>query len=109
MAAPKLRTQIELEQPLTMFQGFTKTTSDADATTILDVSLVMEEANRITFVVELGDLYINFGSDATSDGNSMLIPAGTGYTEDKVRVTGIISVMRSGTTNGRIRGGVWGR
>ena len=109
MAAPKLRTQIELEQPLTMFQGFTKTTSDATATTILDVATVMEEANRITFVVELGDLYINFGSDATSDGNSMLIPAGTGYTEDKVRVTGIISVMRSGTTNGRIRGGVWGR
>ena len=109
MAAPKIRTQIELEQPLTSFQGFTKTTSDATATTILDVATVMEEANRITFVVELGDLYVNFGAAATSDGNSMLIPAGTGYTEDQVRVTGIISVMRTGTTNGRIRGGVWGR
>ena len=109
MAAPKIRTQIELEQPLTMFQGFTKTTDGSTATTILDVSTVMEEANRLTFVVELGDLYVNFGGAATSDGNSMLIPAGTGYTEDKVRVTGIISVMRVGTTNGRIRGGVWGR
>ena len=109
MAAPKIRTQIELEQPLTSFQGFTKSTSDATATTILDVATVMEEANRVTFVVELGDLYVNFGSAATSDGNSMLIPAGTGYTEDQVRVTGIISVMRAGTTNGRIRGGVWGR
>ncbi len=91
------------------FTGFTKTTTDANAMTVLDVSTVMEEANRVTFVVELGDLYINFGSAATSDGNSMLIPAGTGYTEDKVRITGIISVMRAGTTNGRIRGGVWGR
>ena len=56
MAAPKIRTQIELEQPLTSFRGFTKTTSDGTATTVLDTSTVMEEANRITFVVELGDL-----------------------------------------------------
>jgi len=109
MAAPKIRTQIELEQPLPTFQGFTKTTDDANALTVLDVSTVTEEANRITFVVELGDLYINFGSVATSDGTSMLVPAGTGYTEDNIRITGIISVMRAGTTNGRIRGGVWCR
>jgi hypothetical protein len=109
MAAPKLRTQIELEQPLPSWRGFTTTTSASTATTVLDVALIMEEANRITFVVELGDLYINFGGDATSDGTSMLIPAGTGYTEDNVRVTGIISIMRVGATNGRIRGGVWGR
>ena len=87
MAAPKIRTQIELEQPLPSFTGFTKTTTDANAMTVLDVSTVMEEANRVTFVVELGDLYINFGSAATSDGNSMLIPAGTGFThhEEKRR------------------------
>ena len=109
MAAPKIRTQIELEQPLTSFRGFTKTTSDGTATTVLDISTVMEEANRITFVVELGDLYVNFGRAATRDGTSMLIPAGTGYTEEKIQVTGVISVMRAGTTNGRIRGGVWGR
>ena len=109
MAAPKLRTQIELEQPLTMFQGFTKTTSDANATTILDVATVMEEANRITFVVEFGDLYINFGGAATSDGTSMLVPAGTGYTEENIKITGIVSIMRAGTTNSRIRGSIWGR
>ena len=109
MAAPKLRTQIELEQPLPTFQGFTKSTVDATALTVLDVSTVTEEANRITFVVELGDLYINFGGDATSDGTSMLVPSGTGYSEDNIRITGIISVMRAGTTNGRIRGGVWCR
>ena len=69
----------------------------------------MEEANRITFVVELGDLYINFNGAATSDGTSMLVPSGTGYTEEMIRVTGLISIMRVGTTNGRIRGCIWGR
>ena len=58
MAAPKLRTQIELEQPLPTFQGFTKSTVAANALTVLDVSTVTEEANRITFVVELGDLAV---------------------------------------------------
>ena len=109
MAAPKIRTQIELEQPLPSWRGFTATTSADTATTVVDVATIMEEANRITFVVELGDLYINFGGAATSDGTSMLIPAGTGYTEDNIRITGIISVMRVGETYGRIRGGVWGR
>ena len=109
MPAPDLRTQIELMQPLPNYRGFTLTTSSASATTVIDVALVMEEANRITFVVELGDLYINFGGAATSDGTSMLVPAGTGYTEEMMRITGIISIMRVGTTNGRVRGCVWGR
>ena len=109
MPAPELRTQIELMQPLTNYRGFTTTTSSANALTVIDVALVMEEANRITFVVELGDLYINFGGAATSDGTSMLVPAGTGYTEEMMRITGIISIMRVGTTNGRVRGCVWGR
>ena len=109
MPAPELRTQIELMQPLPNYRGFTTTTSSANALTVLDVEAVMEEANRITFVVELGDLYINFGGAATNDGTSMLVPAGTGYTEEMMRITGIISIMRVGTTNGRIRGCVWGR
>ena len=109
MPAPDLRTQIELMQPLPNYRGFTATTSSASATTVIDVAAVMEEANRITFVVELGDLYVNFNGAATSDGTSMLIPAGTGYTEEAMRITGLISVMRVGITNGRIRGCVWGR
>ena len=109
MPAPELRTQIELMQPLPNYRGFTLTTSSASATTVIDVSSVMEEANRITFVVELGDLYINFNGAATSDGSSMLVPSGTGYTEEMMRITGIISVMRVGTTNGRVRGCIWGR
>ena len=109
MSAPSLRTNIELMQPLPNYRGFTVTTSSASATTVIDVASVMEEANRVTFVVELGDLYVNFGGAATSDGTSMLVPAGTGYTEEMMRITGLISVMRVGTTDGRIRGCVWGR
>jgi hypothetical protein len=109
MPAPSLRTNIELMQPLPNYRGFTVTTSSASATTVIDVASVMEEANRVTFVVELGDLYVNFNGAATSDGTSMLVPAGTGYTEEMMRITGLISVMRTGTTNGRIRGCVWGR
>jgi len=109
MTTSALRTQIELVQPLPNFRGFTTTTSDANASTVLTVSTIMEEANRITFVVELGDLYINFGGAATSDGTSMLVPAGTGYTEEDIKITGIISILRAGTTNGRIRGSIWGR
>lgn len=109
MTLAALRSQIELEQPLPSFRGFTATTADANAMTILTVSDLMEEANRITFVVEFGDMYINFGGTATSDGTSMLVPAGTGYTEENIKITGIISVMRAGTTNSRIRGSIWGR
>ena len=109
MVAPSLRTNIELMQPLPNYRGFTKITSNANATTVIDISSLMEEANRITFVVELGDLYINFNGAATSDGTSMLGPAGTGYTEEMIRITGIVSIMRAGSTDGRIRGAVWGR
>ena len=109
MPAPEIRTQIELMQPLPNYRGYTVTTTDANATTVIDVAAVMEEANRITFVVELGDLYVNFNGVAASDGSSMLVPAGTGYTEEEIRVPGLISIMRVGGTNGRIRGCVWGR
>ena len=109
MPAPEIRTQIELMQPLPNYRGYTVTTTDANATTVIDVAAVMEEANRITFVVELGDLYVNFNGAAASDGSSMLVPAGTGYPEEEIRVTGLISIMRVGGTNGRIRGCVWGR
>ena len=109
MVAPSLRTNIELMQPLPNYRGFTKITSNANATTVIDISSLMEEANRITFVVELGDLYINFNGAATSDGTSMLVPAGTGYTEEMIRITGIVSIMRAGSTDGLIRGAVWGR
>ena len=55
------------------------------------------------------DLYVNIGSDATTDGSSMLVPAGTGYTEMGVSFSGTISVIRANQANGRIIGAIWGR
>ena len=104
----KLRLGFELMQPYEAFKPFTLTTSGATSETVLTVSSIMTEANHITLLVDKEDLYLNFNGDATSDGTSMLMPAGTGYTEDFIRLTGTISVMRAGARNGRIIGAVWG-
>jgi len=104
----KLRLGFELLQPFDAFKPFYKTTSGTSAETVMTVSSFMAEANRLTLIVDRGDLYINFNGDASSDGTSMLIPAGTGYTEDFIRLTGKISILRAGQFNGRIIGAIWG-
>jgi len=104
----KLRLGIELMQPFEAFKPFTLTTSGDTAETVFTVSEFMTEANLITLVVDRADMYINFNGDATSDGTSMLVPAGTGYTEDFVRLTGKISVIRASAFNSRVIGAVWG-
>ena len=106
---PALRSSIELLQPYEKFKTFTLTTSGSTASTILTVSDYMIEANKITIIVDRDDLYVNFGGDATTDGTSMLVPAGTGYTEDGVSFSGDISVIRANPTDGRIIGAIWGR
>ena len=104
-----LRSRIDLVQPYESFKPFSLTTSGETAQTVLTVSDNMVEANKITLVVDKGDLYINFNGTATSDGTSMLIPAGTGYTEEGIAINGAISVIRADESNGRIIGAVWGR
>ena len=105
-----LRSFIELDQPYDAFKPFSFTTSSSSAETVLTVSSFMTEANKITLIVDKADLYINFGGTATTDGTSMLVPAGTGYTEEGIQITGSISVIRSDQSmNGRIIGAIWGR
>ena len=104
----KLRLGFELMQPFEAFKPFYKTTSGSSAETVMTVSSFMTEANRLTLMVDKGDLYVNFNGDASSDGTSMLIPAGTVYTEDFIRLTGKISILRAGQFNGRIIGAIWG-
>ena len=106
---PALRSSIELLQPYEKFKTFTLTTSDSGASTILTVSDYMIEANKITIIVDKDDLYVNLDGEATTDGTSMLVPAGTGYTEDGISFSGDISVIRANLTNGRIIGAIWGR
>jgi len=104
-----LRSFIELDQPYDAFKPFSFTTSSADSETVLTVSSFMTEANKITLIVDKADLYITFNGTATTDGTSMLVPAGTGYTDEGIQITGAISVIRSDQSNGRIIGAIWGR
>ena len=105
----RLKSIMELNQPHESFRPFSVTTSTDEATTVLNVSDYMEEANLITLVVDKNDLYVNFGRDATTDGTSMLIPAGTGYSDTGISFKGSISVIRATSGNGRIVGAIWGR
>ena len=104
-----LRSFIELGQPYDTFKPFSFTTSSSSAETVLTVSSFMTEANKITLIVDKADLYINFNGMATTDGTSLLIPAGTGYTDEGIQITGSISVIRSDESNGRVTGAIWGR
>tara|TARA_Y100000034_G_C6689797_1_gene303684 strand:- start:239 stop:598 length:360 start_codon:yes stop_codon:yes gene_type:complete len=104
----KLRLGIELMQPYEAFKPFTLTTTGATAETVLTISDFMTEANHITLVVDRADMYINFNGDATVSSTSMLVPAGTGYTEDFIRLTGKISIIRANSFNSRVIGAVWG-
>ena len=104
-----LKSVMELSHPNEAFRPFSLTTSTEDATTVLNVPDYMEEATHITFIVDKNDLYVNFGQDATTDGMSMLIPAGTGYSDTGISLKGSISVIRATSGNGRIVGAIWGR
>jgi|TARA_R110000824_G_scaffold25282_5_gene88182 hypothetical protein len=99
------RQEIELLQNYSKHKSFTFTTSSADAEDA--VSIAMEEANKVSFVVELADAYVEFDEDATT--SSMLIPQNEGYFDEGIFVGSRISIKRAGSTNVRIRGIIWGR
>ena len=101
------RQEIELLQNYPKHKTFTYTTTSASAETAVDVSAAMEECNKVSFIVETGDAYIAFDEDATT--SSMLIPANEGYFDDSVYIGSKISIIRSSSTNARIRGIIWGR
>ena len=113
---PLFRTDIETKQVLPKVAAFTRTLSSNSSETVIDLNSYMQEAVKISLIVDLEDVYINFDADATSsagsDGtvHSLLIPAGSGYTEDNVFIsTKITAINASSGSNGRIRGIVWGR
>lgn len=107
MSTRPWRQEIELIQNYSRHKTFTVTTSGASAETAVDISSLMEECNKVSFVVELADAYVEFDSDATT--SSMLIPQDEGYFDDNVYIGTKISFIRAGGTNARIRGVVWGR
>ena len=108
-----LRTEIELRQVYDKVVSFTRTTTGNAAETVLDVSDYMEEANRISIMVETHPLYVRFDGSAATDtdpGLSLYMPTGGTYTESAIKITGIISIINAADgNNGRIRGTIWGR
>jgi hypothetical protein len=99
------RQEIELLQQYSKHKAFTFTTSGSSAEDA--VTLGMSEANKISFVVELADAYVEFDDDATT--SSMLVPQNEGYFDDGIWIGTKISIKRAGSTNARIRGIIWGR
>ena len=102
---PLFRQEIELLQQYSKHKSFTFTTSGSSAEDA--VTLAMSEANKISFVVELADAYIECDDDATT--SSMLVPQNEGYFDDGIWIGTKISIKRAGSTNARIRGIIWGR
>ena len=101
------RQEIELIQNYPKHKTFTFTTSSGSAEDAVSLAGSMEECNKVSFIVETGDAYIEFDGTATT--TSMLIPANEGYFDDSIWFGTKISVLRSSGTNARIRGILWGR
>ena len=101
------RDQIELLQNYPKHKTFTFTTSSGSAEDAVVLAGNMEECNKVSFIVELGDAYVELDSDATS--TSMLVPQDEGYFDDSIWFGTKISILRASSTNVRIRGILWGR
>jgi uncharacterized protein YpmS len=101
------RQEIEILQSYSKHKAFTYTTTSANSETAIDLGLAMEEVNKISFVVELADAYVEFDGDASA--TTMLIPQDEGYFDDAIYISNKITIMRAGSTNARIRGIAWGR
>ena len=67
----------------------------------------MEECNKISFVVDLADAYVQFDDYASA--TTMLIPQDEGYFDSDIYIGQRISIMRTSGTDVRIRGILWGR
>ena len=107
MATRPWRQEIELLQNYSKHKTFTVTTTDANATDVVTLAGNMEEANKISLVVETGTAYIEFDDDATT--SSMYVPADEGYYDTDIWIGTKISVIRATSTNVRVRGIIWGR
>ena len=101
------RQEIELLQNYPKHKSFTFTTSGGTAATAVDIAGTMEECNKISLVVELGNAYIAFDEDASA--STMYVPQDEGYFDDAIYIGTKISVLRASSTNVRVRGIAWGR
>ena len=101
------RQEIELLQNYSKHKTFTILTDSVNAKTVVDLSGLMEECNKVSLIVELAPAYIEFDADATT--SSMYIPEDEGYFDDNVYIGSKISVIKATGTDARVRGIIWGR
>ena len=101
------RDNIELIQNYQKHKTFTYTTTSSSAEDAVTLAGNMEECNKVSFIVELGDAYVEFGNDATT--STMYVPKDEGYFDDSIWFGTKISIIRAAGTNVRIRGILWGR
>ena len=101
------RQEIELLQNYQKHKTFTYTTTSSSAEDAILLAGNMEECNKVSFIVESGDAYIEFDGTATT--SSMLVPEDEGYFDDSIWIGTKISIIRAGGDNVRIRGILWGR
>ncbi len=102
----QFRSQIETVQtlPRHLFRTYTTTTGSAeDAATLAGT---LEEAVKVSIVVDLYDAYVEFDGTATTSG--LLIPAGEGYSDQNISILTRISILRATANNPRIRIALWG-
>tara|TARA_Y100000034_G_scaffold134173_1_gene201840 strand:- start:920 stop:1249 length:330 start_codon:yes stop_codon:yes gene_type:complete len=109
MSSAPWRQEIELLQNYRKHKTFTLTTSGATVETAVNIAGAMEECNKISFIVELGDAWVRFDEDASKSTDDMFIPENEGYFDDGIYVSDKITIIRDASTNVRIRGVVWGR
>jgi len=101
------RDQIELLQNYPKHKTFTYTTTSGSAENAVVLAGNMEECNKVSFIVELGDAYVELDGDATA--TAMYVPQDEGYFDDAIWFGTKISILRASSTNVRIRGILWGR
>ena len=101
------RQEIELLQNYPVHKTFTFTTSSSSAEDAVVLAGSMEECNKVSFIVELDDAYVEFDADAST--STMLIPQNEGYFDDGIYISEKLTIIRDSSANVRIRGIMWGR
>ena len=89
MSTKPWRQEIVLLQNYGKHKTFTVETDGVGAKDVVVLSGNMEEANRVSLVVELADAYIEFDNDATT--SSMYIPQDEGPTY--IRAIGLADAL----------------
>ena len=74
------RSEIEHIQNYQKHKTFTYTTTSGSAEDAVVLAGNMEECNKVSFIVELGDAYIEF--DGTASASTIFIPKDEGYFDD---------------------------